>query len=85
MSENASAACTFCEISNQRAEARVVVSDERVVAFMDAHPVAPGHVLIVPRRHVPSLDDLSLAEGAALWSMTQVMARRVNAKGTHQR
>lgn len=80
MSENTSATCLFCEISSDRAEASVVASDEVVVAFMDAHPVASGHVLIVPRRHVPSLDDLEPHEGAALWTMTQVMARRVKAK-----
>ncbi|WP_370584172.1 HIT family protein [Ornithinimicrobium cryptoxanthini] len=43
-------------------------------------PVAPGHVLIVPLRHVPSLGDLEPDEGAALWTMTLVMARRVKAK-----
>ena len=80
MSESAPAACSFCEISNDHGESSVAASDELTVAFMDAYPAAPGHVLIVPRRHVPSLDDLSPVEGAALWSMTQLMARRVKAK-----
>lgn len=80
MYESVPAACSFCEISNDRGGASVAASDELTVAFMDAYPVAPGHVLIVPRRHVPSLDDLSPDEGAALWSMTQLMARRVKAK-----
>lgn len=80
MSESAEAACTFCEIVSGRAEASVAASDELTVAFMDAYPVAPGHVLVVPRRHVPSLDDLSPDEGAALWGMTQRMVRRVRAK-----
>ena len=79
MSESAPAACSFCKISNHRGEVSVAASDELTVAFMDAYPLAPGHVLIVPRRHVPSLDDLSPDEGAALWSMTQLMARRVKA------
>lgn len=80
MSESAPAACSFCEISNDHGEASVAASDELTVAFMDAYPAAPGHVLIVPRRHVPSLADLSPDEGAALWGMTQLMARRVKAK-----
>lgn len=48
MSESAPAACSFCEISSDRGEASVAASDELTVAFMDAYPVAPGHVLIVP-------------------------------------
>ena len=80
MPESPSATCLFCEISRDSAEASIAASDELTVAFMDAYPVAPGHVLIVPRRHVSSLDDLGPDEGAALWDMTQVMARRVKAK-----
>ncbi|HHX47541.1 MAG TPA: HIT domain-containing protein [Brevibacterium sp.] len=80
MSESASATCSFCEISSDPGEASVAASDELAVAFMDAYPVAPGHVLIVPRRHVPSLADLRPDEGAALWSMTQLMVRRVKAR-----
>lgn len=68
MSVGALAPCVFCEISSDRGEASVAASDELTVAFMDAHPVAPGHVLVVPRRHVPSLDDLRPDEGAAVWS-----------------
>ena len=75
-----SATVSFCEISSNPGEASVAASDELAVAFMDAYPVAPGHVLIVPRRHVPSLADLRQDEGAALWSMTQLMVRRVKAK-----
>ncbi|WP_299449638.1 HIT family protein [uncultured Serinicoccus sp.] len=80
MSENAPTACSFCEISADRGEASVAARDELTVAFMDAYPVAPGHVLIVPRRHVRSLADLNPDEGTALWGMTQLMARRVKAK-----
>lgn len=80
MSESASAACTFCEILNGPGELSVAASNELVVAFMDTYPVAAGHVLIVPRRHASSLDDLRPDEGAALWNMTQVMAQRIKAR-----
>ncbi|WP_368660282.1 HIT domain-containing protein [Ornithinimicrobium sp.] len=56
MSESESVACSFCEILSGRGGASVAASNELVVAFMDACPVAPGQVLIVPRRHVSSLD-----------------------------
>lgn len=80
MPESPSVVCSFCEILSGRGEVSVAASDEMVVAFMDAYPVAPGHVLIVPRRHVSSLNDLRADEGAALWAMTQAMTRRVRAK-----
>jgi histidine triad (HIT) family protein len=50
--------CIFCRIAAGELPADVVTSDERFVAFNDLHPVAPVHVLIVPRSHVASLDEI---------------------------
>jgi len=50
--------CVFCEIAEGRIPARMVASDDRLVAFHDASPQAPTHVLVIPRRHVTSLLDL---------------------------
>ena len=44
--------CLFCSIVSGDVPAEVVHSDERTVAFRDIHPVAPVHVLVVPRRHI---------------------------------
>ena len=49
----------FCEIAEGRAPAEVVYRDDRVVAFHDLHPAAPQHVLIIPRKHIPHLLDVS--------------------------
>ncbi|WP_109473003.1 HIT family protein [Ornithinimicrobium cavernae] len=73
-------ACLFCDLLDGHGELSVAASDAVVVAFMDTFPVAPGHVLVVPRRHVPSLEYLTAEEGTALWSMTQIMARRIRAQ-----
>jgi len=51
-------ACIFCRIVAGEAEASLVYRDHLVTAFMDAHPVAPGHVLVVPNLHAASLDGL---------------------------
>jgi histidine triad (HIT) family protein len=51
-------ACVFCEIAEGRIPARTVASDDRLVAFHDANPQAPTHVLVIPRRHVTSLMDV---------------------------
>ena len=51
--------CLFCSIINREINASIVYEDERVVAFNDVNPQAPTHVLIVPRRHIASLNDLT--------------------------
>jgi histidine triad (HIT) family protein len=51
--------CLFCSIINHEINASIVYEDDRVVAFNDVNPQAPTHVLIVPRRHIVSLNDLT--------------------------
>lgn len=51
--------CVFCKIVKGEIEARVVHRDDRCVAFEDLNPQAPTHVLVVPREHVATLDDLA--------------------------
>ena len=50
--------CIFCRIAAGDIPADVVADDEHFVAFNDLHPLAPVHVLVVPRRHVASMADL---------------------------
>ncbi len=50
--------CIFCRIIGGETPAEMVYSDDKVVAFKDAKPVAPIHVLIVPREHIPTLNDI---------------------------
>ncbi|NIP59036.1 MAG: HIT domain-containing protein [Gemmatimonadetes bacterium] len=50
--------CIFCQIAEGEISADVIHEDEHVVAFRDINPQAPTHVLIIPREHVASVDDL---------------------------
>jgi histidine triad (HIT) family protein len=50
--------CIFCKIVSNEAKAEVVYRDEQVTAFRDIHPVAPTHILIVPNRHIESVNAL---------------------------
>jgi histidine triad (HIT) family protein len=54
--------CLFCRIANKEIPAKIVYEDDQFVGFHDINPQAPTHVLIVPRRHIASLDDLTEAE-----------------------
>jgi histidine triad (HIT) family protein len=58
--------CIFCEIAAGRAPAEVVREDEATIAFLDRSPLVLGHVLLVPRAHVPTLPEADDATAAAL-------------------
>ena len=51
--------CIFCRIVAGEIPSDTLYQDEEVVAFRDVHPLASAHVLVVPRRHIPSLNELS--------------------------
>jgi histidine triad (HIT) family protein len=54
--------CLFCRIAGGEIPADVIHSDPEVMAFRDIHPQAPTHVLIIPRKHIPSVNELSRSE-----------------------
>ncbi|MBI4715137.1 MAG: histidine triad nucleotide-binding protein [Nitrospirae bacterium] len=49
--------CLFCKIIEKKVPSKIVFEDDRCIAFSDSHPQAPVHILIVPKRHVPTLVD----------------------------
>ena len=51
--------CLFCKIVNREIPGSIVYEDDRVLAFNDINPQAPTHVLLVPKRHIASLNDLA--------------------------
>lgn len=59
--------CTFCEIVSGNFPARIVKETEETLAFMDIDPIQKGHVLVIPKIHVPDLTDMTDVE------MNQVM------------
>jgi histidine triad (HIT) family protein len=50
--------CLFCKIVERKIPANIVYEDERVLAFNDINPQAPTHVLIIPKRHIPTLNHI---------------------------
>jgi histidine triad (HIT) family protein len=58
--------CLFCRIANDEITAKKVYEDADVVAFNDINPQAPTHVLVIPRRHIASLDELTDADSATI-------------------
>ena len=72
--------CLFCQIVAGEVAATIVLENKLAVAFEDVNPQAPMHVLIVPRKHMPTLNDLQ-AEHQAVVAGLLTMARDI----AHQR
>lgn len=79
-------ACIFCRIAADEAAARTVYRDDDTVAFLDANPLAPGHVLVVPEEHRERLEDLpgDLARNVfgAVHHLVEPLQDAVDADGT---
>ena len=77
--------CVFCRIVQGEIPATFVHQDDAVVAFRDVQPVAPVHLLVVPRRHVSSLLEFAPGDGAADPALSgrllEVAARVARAEG----
>jgi histidine triad (HIT) family protein len=66
--------CVFCKIIAGQIPGGLVYEDQDVAAFRDINPQAPLHVLIVPRRHIATLNDLTQADDAVVGSMFRAAA-----------
>jgi histidine triad (HIT) family protein len=73
--------CLFCKISTKQIPAKVLYEDHTVMAFEDIAPQAPVHVLVIPRKHIPSLAPLGEPDGQLLAHMTAVLNRLAVEKG----
>ena len=63
--------CLFCKIIEGTIPGAIVYQDERVVAFKDINPQAPMHVLVVPRRHIPTTNDLTPQDDGLVGEMVR--------------
>jgi histidine triad (HIT) family protein len=63
--------CLFCKIIAGQIPGKVVYQDETLVVLQDINPQAPTHVLIVPRRHIATLNDLAPEDDGLVGEMTR--------------
>jgi len=66
--------CIFCHITAGKAPAHIVHQDDLVTAFMDIHPINPGHVLVIPNQHSCRLAGLDPASGERMFRVGQRIA-----------
>ena len=75
------AECLFCKIINGEIPATIVHQDERIVAFNDVNPQAPTHILLVPRAHIGTPNDLSPKEDAIVGELVRRAAAIASERG----
>jgi len=76
--------CLFCKLVDGQIAGDIVYSDEDVVAFKDINPQAPVHILIIPRRHIPSIADVTPEDGPLLGILFSVAARLAHKLGVDE-
>ena len=59
--------CIFCKIASGEIPAKVVFQDDHVFAFHDINPVAPVHILVIPKKHLASLSEADPGDQELLW------------------
>jgi histidine triad (HIT) family protein len=77
--------CLFCKIIEKKIDAKIVHEDERAVAFRDLNPVAPLHALVVPRKHIATIDDVSSDDEADMGHLYRVASKLAAAEGLSER
>jgi histidine triad (HIT) family protein len=77
--------CLFCQIIRGDKPAQIVYEDELACAFKDLRPEAPVHVLICPRKHIPTLNDLLPEDNELVGHLFQVAKTLAAQSGVHER
>src|SRR5215471_19731786 len=73
--------CLFCKIIDRKIPSSIVYEDERVFAFNDINPQAPTHVLVIPKRHIESLNEISTEDDQIVGELVRRAAAIAKERG----
>ena len=73
--------CIFCKIINGQAPATILYKDEEITAFQDIHPVSPTHILIVPNKHIASVNEVRPEDEPVMGRLFQSLENLPKKKG----
>ena len=76
--------CIFCKIAKKELPAKIQYQDKEIVAFDDINPKAPVHILIVPKKHIESVNTLVANDASIIGKMIIVAQKLVKEKGIDQ-
>ncbi len=72
--------CIFCKISQGEVSCHKIYEDEATFAFLDRHPINPGHILVIPKKHEPNFYHLDDKNYQALMATVKKLSELVNVK-----
>src|SRR5260370_28745963 len=77
--------CIFCKIAGKEADATIVYEDPHTIAFLDIHPLNPGHTLVIPKKHYANMLEMPSEEAgqvfASVHKVMKVVQKASNADG----
>jgi histidine triad (HIT) family protein len=76
--------CIFCKIVDGKAPATIVYKDDSLTAFLDIHPVAPTHILIVPNKHITSVNEIQSEDEPLMCRLFTIARELAKQEGIHQ-
>lgn len=76
--------CIFCKISNNEIPSKKVYEDDKVFCFEDINPKAPVHVLLIPKKHITSINHLSLEDSELMGHMMLIIKEVAKKMGIHE-
>ncbi len=76
--------CIFCQIVAGKIPSEILYQDEEVIAFRDINPQAPAHLIIIPKKHIPSLVHLSESESSLIGHMINVANQLAKREGVSE-
>ncbi|MBN1545574.1 MAG: histidine triad nucleotide-binding protein [Syntrophaceae bacterium] len=77
--------CIFCKIVKGEIPCSKVYEDEKVMAFDDIHPMAPVHVIIIPKKHIPTFMDVDLTRDDIMNALSSAAQKIARKKGIDQK
>lgn len=77
--------CIFCKIVSGEIPATLVYEDGDILGFEDIHPIAPVHILFIPRKHIASLDEVDESQEALLGRVLLAAANLARKRGVAQK
>ncbi len=77
--------CIFCKIIKKEIPSKIVYEDEKIIGFEDINPMAPIHILIIPKEHIPMIDDVEEKHSKLIGDMILVAKNIAKKKGLSEK
>lgn len=77
--------CIFCRVVSRELPARIIYEDEKILAFEDINPQAPVHLLVIPKKHIPTLQDIADGDKDLMGMLFFITNRMAKEKGISEK